>query len=108
MTTENAPESMYRNDDGMGLWEHRGKVAAVGVGHSPTSRRWDGRAETSVGARTIRALRRAVEDAGVTPDQIDGLVVVPATTRAPPDSAALSSTSRTSTPRVRQFGGAVS
>ena len=80
MTTENAPESMYRNDEGMGLWEHRGKVAAVGVGHSPTTRRWDGRAETSVGALTILALRRAIEDAGVAPDQIDGLVVVPVTT----------------------------
>ena len=80
MTTENAPESMYRNDDGMGLWEHRGKVAAVGVGHSPTFRRWDGKAETSVGALTILALRRAIEDAGVAPDQIDGLVVVPVTT----------------------------
>ncbi|MCZ6545220.1 MAG: hypothetical protein O6913_05910 [Chloroflexi bacterium] len=80
MTTENAPDSMYRNDDGMGLWEHRGKVAAVGVGHSPTFRRWDGKAETSVGALTILALRRAIEDAGVAPDQIDGLVVVPVTT----------------------------
>ena len=80
MTTENAPQSMYRNDEGMGLWEHRGKVAAVGVGHSPTFRRWDGKAETSVGALTILALRRAIEDAGVAPDQIDGLVVVPVTT----------------------------
>ena len=80
MTTQNAPESMYRNDEGLGLWEHRGKVAAVGVGHAPTSRRWDGRAETSVGALTILALRRAIEDAGVAPDRIDGLVVVPVTT----------------------------
>ena len=80
MTTQNAPESMYRNDEGLGLWEHRGKVAAVGVGHSPTSRRWDGKIETSVGALTILALRRAIEDAGIAPDQIDGLVVVPVTT----------------------------
>ncbi len=80
MMTENAPVSMYRNDEGLGLWEHRGKVAAVGVGHAPTTRRWDGRAETSVGALTILALRRAMEDAGVLPDQVDGLVVVPTTT----------------------------
>ena len=80
MTTENAPVSMYRNDEGLGLWEHTGKVAAVGVGHAPTTRRWDGSAETSVGALTILALRRAMEDAGVSPDQVDGLVVVPATT----------------------------
>ena len=80
MVTQNAPESMYRSDEGLGLWEHRGKVAAVGVGHAPTARRWDGRAKSSVGALTILALRRAIEDAGVAPDQIDGLVVVPDTT----------------------------
>ena len=37
-------------------------------------------AETSVGALSILALRRAIEDAGVSPDQIDGLVIVPVTT----------------------------
>ena len=72
--------SMYRINEGLGLWEHRGKVAAVGVGHSPTARRWDGTAETCVGAWSILALRRAIEDAGVSPDQIDGLVLDPVTT----------------------------
>jgi acetyl-CoA acetyltransferase len=71
---------MYRTTEGLGLWEHRGKVAAVGVGHSPTARRWNGRPETSVGAWSILALRRAIEDAGVSPDQIDGLVLDPVTT----------------------------
>ena len=80
MTTQNPPASMYRATEGLGLWEHRGKVAAVGVGHSPTSRRWDGTPETSVGANSILALRRAIEDAGVSPDQIDGLVLDPITT----------------------------
>ena len=80
MTTQNAPESMYRSTEGLGIWEHRGKVAAVGIGHSPTARRWDGRPETSVGANSILALRRAIEDAGVSPDQVDGLVLVPVTT----------------------------
>jgi acetyl-CoA acetyltransferase len=80
VVSQNAPDSMYRNDEGMGVWEHRGKVAAVGVGHSPTARRWDGSRETSVGAWSIMALRRAIEDAGVSPDQVDGLVIVPATT----------------------------
>ncbi len=80
MTTPTAPDAMYRNDEGLGVWEHRGKVAAVGVGHAPTSRRWDGRPETCVGAITIDALRKAIDDAGVAPDQIDGLVVVPVTT----------------------------
>ncbi len=80
MTTPTAPDAMYRNDEGMGIWEHRGKVAAVGVGHGPTSRRWDGRPDTCVGAITIQALRQAIADAGVAPEQIDGLVVVPVTT----------------------------
>ncbi|MEC7884708.1 MAG: hypothetical protein VYD55_04210, partial [Chloroflexota bacterium] len=80
MATEYAPSSMYRSSEGMGVWEHRGKVAAVGVGHSPTERRWDEQPETSVGAWSIMALRRAIADAGVSPDQVDGLVIVPVTT----------------------------
>ncbi len=39
MATQNAPQSMYRSEEGLGIWEHRGKVAAVGIGHSPTERR---------------------------------------------------------------------
>ena len=46
----------------------------------PTARRWDGRAETSVGALSIGALRAAIADAGVPPDQVDGIVLVPVTT----------------------------
>ena len=80
MTTQNPPASMYRTTEGLGLWEHRGKVAAVGVGHSPTARRWDGAPETCVGAWSIVALRKAIADAGVSPDQIDGLVLDPVTT----------------------------
>ena len=80
MTTGYAPPSMYRSREGMGVWEHRGKVAAVGVGHSPTERRWDENPETSVGAWSIMALRNAMADAGVTPNQVDGLVIVPVTT----------------------------
>ena len=79
MTTQHAPISMYRTEEGTGLWEHRGKVAAVGVGHSPTARRWDWKPETSVGANSILALRRAIEDAGVSPDQVDGLILDPGT-----------------------------
>ena len=56
MATGYAPSSMYRSREGMGIWEHRGKVAAVGVGHSPTERRWDEKPETSVGAWSIMAL----------------------------------------------------
>ena len=68
---------MYRNKEGLGVWEHRGKVAAVGIGHSPTARRWDETPETSLGAWSILALRNAMEDAGVSPDQVDGLVISP-------------------------------
>jgi len=71
---------MYRRDEGLGVWEHRGKVAAVGIGHSPVDRRWDGRPETSVGAYGIIAVRNAIEDAGLSPDQVDGLVLDPGTT----------------------------
>ena len=38
MIPQHPPASMYRTTEGLGLWEHRGKVAAVGVGHSPTAR----------------------------------------------------------------------
>ena len=62
MTTENAPASMYRTTEGLGVWEHKGKVAAVGIGHSPTTRRWDGTAETTMGANSIFALRQAIEE----------------------------------------------
>lgn len=79
-STQNAPASMYRRAEGLGLWEHRGKVVAVGVGHSPVDRRWDYRPETSVGAYAIAALRNAIEDAGVRPDQVDGLVMDSSTT----------------------------
>ncbi|MCY4615559.1 MAG: hypothetical protein OXC71_04095, partial [Chloroflexi bacterium] len=80
MPTENAPADFYRVKEGLGLWEHRGKVAAVGIGHSPTARRWDGQAETSIGAWAQVAIRNAIEDAGITPDQVDGLVLDPSTT----------------------------
>jgi acetyl-CoA acetyltransferase len=77
MPTQNAPESVYRKTKGLGLWEHKGKAAAVGIGHSPAVRRWDEKPETSLGAFTIMALRNAIADAGVSPDQIDGLVMSP-------------------------------
>lgn len=80
MTTQNAPASMFRATEGLGVWDHRGQVAAVGIGHSPTFRRWDGTPETTVGANSILAMRKAMEDAGVSPDQVDGLVLVPVTT----------------------------
>ena len=80
MPSPNTPHSWFRNRDGMGLWEGRGKVVATGVGVSPTARRWDEKPETSMGALTIIAIRKAIEDAGITPDQVDGLVLTPEST----------------------------
>ena len=80
MSTSPAPASVYRTKEGLGLWEHRGKVAAAGIGHSPTFRRWDGTPENSVGGISLLALRRAIADAGVNPADIDGLVMDPSTT----------------------------
>jgi len=71
---------MFRSQEGLGVWPYSGKVAAVGVGHSPTARRWDGKPDTSVGGWSILAIRRAIEDAGVDPSTIDGLVLDYSTT----------------------------
>ena len=55
-----------RDQDGLGVWEHRGKVAIVGYGHSPVDRRWDEtKLEESLGAYTIMACEKAMEQAGV-------------------------------------------
>jgi acetyl-CoA acetyltransferase len=71
---------MFRFEEGLGVWEHRGKVAAVGAGHSPTARRWDGTPDNSIGAWSIVALRKAIDDAGVEPEEVDGLVLCDSTT----------------------------
>ena len=71
---------MYGSTDNPGVWPYRGQVAAVGVGHSPTLRRWDGDPQKSIGAWVILAIRRAIEDAGVAPGEVDGLVFDTSTT----------------------------
>ena len=64
-----------RDKDGLGVWEHRGKVAVAGVGHSPVDRRWDGVSmDKTLGAYSILACQKAMDEAGVTPDQIDGVI----------------------------------
>src|SRR6266478_3265361 len=64
-----------RDKDGLGVWEHRGKVAVAGVGHSPVDRRWDGVSmDQTLGAYSILACQKAMDEAGVTPDQIDGII----------------------------------
>jgi acetyl-CoA acetyltransferase len=66
-----------RNQEGLGVWEHRGRVAVAGVGHSPVDRRWDEQLEHSLGAYALLAAQRAMEDAGISPDEIDGVVSGP-------------------------------
>src|SRR5215813_6986168 len=64
-----------RDKDGLGVWEHRGKVALAGFGHSPVDRRWDGVSmDKTLGAYSILACQKAMDDAGVSPDQIDGVI----------------------------------
>ena len=64
-----------RDKDGLGVWEHRGKVAVAGVGHSPVDRRWDGVSmDKTLGAYSILACQKAMDEAGVTPDQVDGII----------------------------------
>src|SRR5256885_11372015 len=64
-----------RDKDGLGVWEHRGKVAVAGFGHSPVDRRWDGVSmDKTLGAYSILAGQKAMDDAGVMPDEIDGVI----------------------------------
>jgi acetyl-CoA acetyltransferase len=64
-----------RSRDPVGIWEHRGKVALVGRGHSATDRRWDGESmDQTLGAYVMDAARLAMEDAGISPDEVDGVV----------------------------------
>ena len=67
-----------RDKEGLGIWPHRGKVAIVGYGHSPLDRRWEGTdMDKTLGRYAILAVERAMEDAGVSAEQIDGLIVCP-------------------------------
>jgi hypothetical protein len=72
-----APEGyLWRRDkDGLGIWEHRGKVAAAGVGHSPVDRHWDEVSmDKMLGAYRSWPARRRWTKPGVTPDPVDGEV----------------------------------
>ena len=51
------------------------KSLSPGIGHSPVDRRWDGVSmDKTLGAYSILACQKAMDDAGVTPDQIDGVI----------------------------------
>ncbi|MEE8443672.1 MAG: thiolase family protein [Dehalococcoidia bacterium] len=87
MTTQNQ-YSWRREKEGLGLWEHRGKVAITGYGHSPIERRWDGTSmDATLGAYTILACQRAMDDAGVTLDEVDGIVCFQDTISGPAGGA---------------------
>jgi hypothetical protein len=75
--TQRIPQSILREKEGLGIWEHRGKVAIAGVGHSPTDRRWEGDLDKSLGAYAKIAVQRALDDAGITVDDVDGIVSSP-------------------------------
>ena len=72
------PNWWMRDKEGLGLWEHRGKVAVAGIGHPPMDRRWDGVSmDKTLGAYSIIAAQKAMDDAGVTADQVDGVITCP-------------------------------
>ncbi|MCC6474946.1 MAG: hypothetical protein IT514_14520, partial [Burkholderiales bacterium] len=61
-----------------GVWHDRGKVAVAGIGHSPVDRRWrSGDLETSLGAYSILAAQRAMQDAGIGVADVDAIVSAP-------------------------------
>jgi len=67
--------SWMRNREGMGVWKHRGKVAVAGWGVSYMDRRWDGKSmDKTLGAYAIAASKKAIEDAGLKLDDIDGVI----------------------------------
>ena len=77
-STTTTQTGWMRNRIGDGIWRDRGKVAVAGLGHSPVDRRWEsGKFDSSLGAYSILAAQRAMEDAGITVDQIDGIVSAP-------------------------------
>src|SRR6202035_277387 len=64
-----------RDKDGLGVWEHRGKVAVAGVRHLPVDPRSDEVSmDQKLGAHSILACQKAMDEAGVTPDQVDGVI----------------------------------
>jgi len=81
-----ADTSWVRHREGMGVWEHRGKVAIVGWGQSHMDRRWDGvTMDRSCGGLSKEACLKAIADAGLSLDDIDGLITS-AETRAGSDA----------------------
>jgi len=76
--------SWSRSKPGLGTWAGKGKVAVVGWANSYVDRRWDGKDFTKTsGAKSMDAIRGALADAGLTEDDLDGLITCQASdTRA--------------------------
>ena len=75
-----ADTGWMRDQESMGVWEHRGKVAVVGWGQSHMDRRWDGVSlDRSCGGLSKEACLKAIADAGLSLDDIDGLITSPET-----------------------------
>ena len=76
MTTED--RSWRRDREGLGVWNGRGKTAFAGWGMSPIDRRWDGVSmDRTLGEYGKVAARAALEDAGLKPEDVDGLFMCP-------------------------------
>jgi hypothetical protein len=60
--------------DHLGEREHHGKVALAG-GHGPVTGRWNGVSmDRTLGAYSILVCQKAVNEPGVIPDQIGGII----------------------------------
>ena len=72
----NAPDRyQWRREGRARRMGARARSQRAGVGHSPVDRRWDGvLTDKTLGAYSILACRKAMDEAGVTPDQIEGVV----------------------------------
>ena len=76
MTTED--RNWRRDREGLGGWNGRGKAAFAGWGMSPIDRRWDGVSmDRTLGEFCKIAASNALEDAGLKPEDVDGLFMCP-------------------------------
>src|SRR3984957_17957620 len=55
------------------MWQGKGKTPIAGIGYSEISRR----PQKPLGLLAVDACRAAIEDAGLRPDQVDGLATYP-------------------------------
>jgi len=77
-TGAQADRSWRRDREGLGVWKDQGKVAFAGWGMSPIDRRWDGVSfDRTLGAFSILAAQRALADAGIDVQDVDGVFMCP-------------------------------